>query len=100
MALLLSTVALAEYETHTYEGTTIKDVDEGELVKEYCGAVSTRGAILVILGLLMWIAQPIVKKSIKRTWMFDKKDLMFMYKWLGIGILFLGAYATLRLTIA
>jgi len=73
----------------------------GELVREYCGKVQIWGAVLVIFGTLFWITEPKIKKLMKKeqVWIFECRDLMFMYKWLGIGILFMGAYTIIRLSI-
>jgi len=112
LVILLSGMVAAEYEqirlNPEYNGTLLVkktlDVDEGELIGMYCGKVQTLGGWLVIWGAMLWIAEPGVNRKLKsmgdRVWIWSNRDIMYMYKWVGVGILFIGAWAIFRLAIA
>lgn len=81
--------------------TTNNESTPEELVRRYCSAVNIRGGIFVIIGGLMWLLQPMVRKKIDELKLPIKtSQLIFLYKWVGLGILFIGAYATFRLALA
>lgn len=57
------------------------------LIKEYCDVVNLR--VLFILGfvLLMWLFEPALKKKLSTVKYGNM--VCFMYKWIGVGLLFL-----------
>ena len=71
-----------------------------ELIKEYCTAVNTRLIWVLAIILLMWLLEPKVKQfflthqptnpSLKNV--FNVESLMFLYKFIGLGLIFMVGY--------
>lgn len=66
-----------------------------ELINKYCDRVGVR--VLVLLGLiaLMWLAEPKMQKLFKDKGneYFPYQWACFLYKWVGLGMMFIAMYA-------
>jgi len=62
--------------------------DPESLVTEYCDAVNIRVIWIVGIAFLMWLGEPKFKQKFK-----DNPYLIKLYKWLGLGILFMAGFA-------
>jgi len=79
-----------------YNTFVVGDIEPMELVKKYCSAVNFRLIILFIIAGLMWLFQPmymklIMQKDIDNAWI-SSTALIYIYKWLGLGLMFIGIY--------
>ena len=71
-----------------------------ELINNYCSAIDNRLIILLVIVGIMWLIQPKVFKAIERInfknkfikELFGENSLKIIYKWLGIGLLFMAVY--------
>lgn len=71
--------------------------ESAELIREYCSAIDNRAIILLGIVALLWILEPKVKQLIDKIEydnihleeMFGHNNLKIMYKWIGVGILFM-----------
>jgi hypothetical protein len=65
-----------------------------ELVQEYCSGVIDGVGYLIIIGVILWLLEPVIKKLLDKWVIPDKlkifiskESIMFLYKWIGLGIL-------------
>jgi hypothetical protein len=71
-----------------------------ELVATYCSNVNNTALIFIALGVLFWLLEPSYVKFIKRLenknntfkYILTQNSLKFMYKWIGLGMLFMSGY--------
>lgn len=71
-----------------------------ELIQEYCTAIDNRLIVLLIIAGAMWLIQPLVYKMIDKIEyenifieeVFGKNNLKVMYKWIGLGLIFMAGY--------
>jgi len=71
-----------------------------ELIQEYCSVVSGRLIIVVAVVAIMWLLEPKIfvafdKIEYKNRFvreLFGPKMLKIMYKWIGLGLLFMIGY--------
>ena len=88
---------------HNGSSTVNKLMNESttkELITEYCSAVNSR--LIWPLGfiLLMWLLEPRVKRYVESLKIEDPtiknilnpETLMFLYKFIGLGLIFLAGY--------
>ena len=62
-----------------------------EMVQRYCSAVGYRVLGLLILIALMWLLEPRLKRWSKENEGFEY--VPYLYKWVGIGLIFMAGYA-------
>jgi len=69
-----------------------------DLINKYCDRIGIR--VLVLLGLifLMWIAEPKVQSIFRKKCneYFPYQWACFLYKWVGLGMIFIAMYAIWR----
>lgn len=72
-----------------------------ELVQQYCSNVGFRIIIIFIIVGLLWLFEPKVRAEVmKRDFdngFISSAQIMHIYKWLGLGILFIGIYGLIIL---
>lgn len=72
--------------------------DPEALVREYCEVVNVRLIYLILIAALLWLAEPRIKELILKNEVFWSKNhlrseyIIFLYKWIGLGILFMACY--------
>jgi len=64
-----------------------------DIVIEYSASVD--GRLLWLLGIisLMWLLEPKIKSIVDKKIDGDSSYVMFMYKWIGIGLIFMVGYS-------
>lgn len=75
------------------EWKIIINKDPEALVKEYCSTVQDRIVWLLFIVGLLWLFQPMFNKLVDNS--NDKRYniLKIVYKWIGLGFLFIAGYA-------
>lgn len=72
------------------------------LVKNYCNAIQTKVIWIFVLAGLMWLFEPVMKKLVQKkkidTAYISVSSIFWIYKVIGIGIMFIGCYALYKLT--
>jgi hypothetical protein len=75
-----------------YEWDQFMSMQPEEHISSYCSAVDLRILFLLIIVFVLWVCEPIVKNKLEKT---KYLHLIYIYKWLGLGILFLSIYLSL-----
>jgi len=70
------------------EWNRIMGMQPGENIKRYCNVIDFRIFILLILVFIIWLTEPVLNNKLS----YNYKYIGFVYKWLGLGLLFMAGY--------
>lgn len=70
-----------------------------ELVAKYCSSVSWKVLVVLFIAGCMWVCEPMFRKWLSKQDNLASFDftIIFIYKWIGIGLLFIVGYALVML---
>jgi len=60
-----------------------------ELLSKQVAQLNQNAIILMAIIFVMWILQPVFNKYVEKNYPDDDERLQIVYKWLGIGMLFI-----------
>jgi hypothetical protein len=71
-------------ELNTYFGKPFNEV-----IQDYCSQVEGRLLFLVSLVFILWLFEPLVKKYLELKLPKQSSFILFLYKWIGLGFIFM-----------
>jgi hypothetical protein len=74
--------------------------DIGVYIKEYCSSVNTNILWVIGVAMFLWIFEKKLEKLLANYvapdnfmgYVFSKESILFMYRWIGVGLLFMSGY--------
>ena len=82
-----------------FEWNYLQSKNPRDLIKEYCGVVDKRLLLWLFVVGVLWLIEPRIKRELEKNevvwnqYYLSSKWLIFVYKWIGLGILFMIGYA-------
>lgn len=69
-------------------------------IKEYCGSVNINIIWVIGIAMFLWIFEKRLEKMLANYtepdnffgYVFSKDSILFMYRWIGVGLLFMASY--------
>ena len=88
----------------SYQNTVSTQTTQ-ELIQEYCSAINTKVVWVIGIAMVMWLLQPAIFKAFDKIKhsnmfmeeMFSSNNLKVIYKWIGLGLLFMAGYVILTM---
>jgi hypothetical protein len=66
------------------EFTAFFQQDVTFMMRDYCSGVNTNLITILILAMLIWITEPMIKKGLEKS---NNARYAFFIKWLGLGLM-------------